>query len=152
MVKNTSGKLWARKNAGKLIKEHCLVREMSLIVRKLDDCFQKQILSCLIWHDIFANGNTLTLTSKNTHPDPGASKLWWHRWTYASSIHHDKQKSSCSHKIRQGTQETTGIPKINVLLAWGLAAIKPPYGRQNQTTGTHCLRKRVQWNHNIMFD
>ena len=150
MVKNTSGKLWARKNAGKLIKEHCLVREMSLIVRDLDDCFQKQILSCLAWY---------ICKWKHTHIDieehasrPGASKLWWHRWTYASSIHHDKQKSSCSHKIRQGTQETTGIPKINVLLAWGLAAIKPPYGRQNQTTGTHCLRKRVQWNHNIMFD
>ena len=57
----------------------------------------------------------------------------------------------CSHKIRQGTQESTGIPKIGVLIAWGLAAIKPPYGRQNQTTGTHSLGKRVQWNlHNML--
>ena len=28
----------------------------------------------------------------------------------------------CTHQMRQETQETTGLPKISMLLAWGLAA------------------------------
>lgn len=35
--------------------------------------------------------------------------------------HHDKQ-INCSHKIRQGTQETTCLPKISMLLPWGLTS------------------------------
>ena len=37
----------------------------------------------------------------------------------------------CTHKIRQETQETTGLPKISVLLLWGLAAKSVPILRCN---------------------
>ena len=36
---------------------------------------------------------------QKTHPDPGASKLWWHRWTYA-----------CSKSSRQ-TKDKAGDPR-----------------------------------------
>ena len=146
MVKNTSGKLWARKNAGKLIKERCLTKSLNRswpwwMLPETNKFEFGMIYLQMATQSRWYRRTPIQIQAHLSFNAPAGCTL-------AQII----VNWDCLQKIRQGTKQTRGLPKISVLLALGLAAIKPPYGWQNQTTGTHCLGKREQWNHNIMFD